>query len=117
MKQMFYYSHQGERTIKKVLSPFLLTMPHRGTGAGKYFVDMAIHIGQEIETELRRQGHGATWLATRLHCDRTNVYNIFRREGVDTILLQRIGAVLHRNFFMLYCPESGAHAENNSTVV
>lgn len=78
---------------------------------------MAIHIGKEIENELRRQGRGATWLAKRLHCDRTNVYNIFRREGVDTILLQRVGAILHRNFFVLYCQGSGVDAENNSTDV
>ena len=78
---------------------------------------MKIHIGREIEAELRRQGRGATWLAKRLHCDRTNVYNIFGREGVDTILLQRVGAILHRNFFVLYCQEIGADAENVSTDV
>ena len=78
---------------------------------------MAIHIGKEIEAELRRQGRGATWFAEMLHCDRTNVYNIFRREGIDTILLQRIGDVLGRNFFALYCQEIGVNAENNSTDV
>jgi len=78
---------------------------------------MMIHIGKEIETELRRQGRGATWLAQRLHCDRTNVYNIFKREGIDTILLQRVGAVLHRNFFTLYCCDAIGGAENDSTHV
>ena len=78
---------------------------------------MSIHIGKEIESELRRQGRGATWFAQRLHCDRTNVYNIFKREGIDTILLQRISAVLKRNFFLLYCQEEINHAENNSTDV
>ncbi len=78
---------------------------------------MMIHIGKEIETELRRQGRGATWLAQRLHCDRTNVYNIFKREGIDTILLQRVGAVLHRNFFTLYCWDAIGGAENDSTHV
>ena len=78
---------------------------------------MSIHIGKEIESELRRQGRGATWFAQRLHCDRTNVYNIFKREGLDTILLQRISAVLKRNFFLLYCQEEINHAENNSTDV
>ena len=78
---------------------------------------MMIHIGSEIEAELRRQGRGATWLAQRLHCDRTNVYNIFKREGIDTILLQRIGAVLNRNFFALYCPQADDVEENDSTHV
>lgn len=85
--------------------------------AQKNMIAMGIHIGKEIETELRRQGRGATWLAQRLHCDRTNVYNIFKREGIDTILLQRIGAVLGRNFFALYCQEYNAVEENDSTHV
>ena len=77
---------------------------------------MAIHIGKEIEAELRRQGRGVEWFANRLHCHRTNIYNIFKREGIDTILLLRIGAVLGRNFFALYCPEmNGGVEENNST--
>lgn len=76
---------------------------------------MAVHIGKEIEAELRRQGRGATWLAQCLHCDRTNVYNIFKREGIDTILLQRISVVLKRNFFLLYCQQEHDDAENNST--
>ncbi len=78
---------------------------------------MMIHIGSEIEAELRRQGRGATWLAQRLHCDRTNVYNIFKREGIDTILLQRIGTVLGRNFFTLYCQDEINGDENDSTDV
>ena len=78
---------------------------------------MSIHIGKEIESELRRQGRGVTWFAQRLHCDRTNVYNIFKREGIDTILLQRIGALLNRNFFLLYCQEELEGVEKDSTDV
>ena len=90
---------------------------YKGAVAIDVCTAMSIHIGREIEAELRRQGRGATWLAQRLHCDRTNVYNIFRREGVDTILLQRVGVILHRNFFVLYCQELGMDAENVSTDV
>ena len=90
---------------------------YKGAVATRAYTAMSIHIGKEIESELRRQGHGATWLAQRLHCDRTNVYNIFRREGIDTILLQRIGAVLKRNFFVLYYHELCQDVENNTTGV
>ena len=76
---------------------------------------MKIHIGREIENELRRQGRGVTWFAQMLPCDRTNVYNIFRRQGIDTVLLQRICVVLNRNFFVLYCQGESDVAENNST--
>ena len=76
-----------------------------------------INIGKEIKEELRRQGRGVTWFARRPHCDRTNVYNIFKREGIDTILLQRICAVLQRDFFALYCAawEDRFGAEKYST--
>ena len=88
---------------------------YKGAVAIDVCTAMSIHIGKEIEAELRRQGHGVTWLARRLPCDRTNIYNIFKRESIDTILLQRIGAVLGRNFFLLYCQEMGGDAENNTT--
>lgn len=76
-------------------------------GAGRGVDDwiMAIHIGKEIKAELQRQERGVTWLADKLHCDRTNVYNIFKRQGIDTRLLERISIILHRNFFTLYCQE------------
>ena len=44
------------------------------------------HIGQIIEKELHRQERSVTWFARRLYCDRTNVYNIFRRQSLDTEL-------------------------------
>ena len=79
--------------------------------------EMPIHIGKEIKAELERQERGVTWLADKLHCDRTNVYNIFKREGIDTRLLERISVILHRNFFALYCQEDNAKDENISTDV
>lgn len=78
---------------------------------------MAIHIGKEIQSEMQRQDRGASWLAEKLHCDRTNVYDIFKREGIDTRLLERISFILHRNFFSLYCQEGSEDVENNSTNV
>ena len=65
-----------------------------------------IHIGTLIEQELRRQERSVTWFAMKLHCDRTNVYKIFKKQSIDTLLLMRIGDVLNRNFFREYCPES-----------
>ena len=76
---------------------------------------MAIHIGKEIEAELHRQERGVSWLAEKLHCDRTNVYNIFKRQGIDTRLLERISVILNRNFFALYCQEECMDVDNNST--
>lgn len=78
---------------------------------------MAVHIGKEIKAELLRQERGVSWLADKLHCDRTNVYDIFKREGIDTRLLERISMILHRNFFALYCQEDSIEDENITTEV
>lgn len=61
-----------------------------------------LHIGHEIQQELRRQERSVAWFARRLACDRTNVYRIFDKESLDTRLLMRISAILERDFFVLY---------------
>lgn len=58
-----------------------------------------IHIGKEIEKELRRQERSVTWFAKQLCCERTNVYSIFKRDSIDTYLLYRISLILRKNFF------------------
>ena len=63
---------------------------------------MALHIGHEIQQELRRQERSVAWFARRLACDRTNVYRIFDKESLDTRLLMRISTILMRDFFVLY---------------
>ena len=63
---------------------------------------MALHIGHEIQQELRRQERSVIWFARRLACDRTNVYRIFDKESLDTRLLMRISTILVRDFFVLY---------------
>jgi hypothetical protein len=64
-----------------------------------------LHIGNEIKMELLRQERTVSWFARKLCCDRTNVYSIFKRESIDTMLLQRISTVLNHNFFELYNQE------------
>lgn len=62
-----------------------------------------VHIGSLIEQELRRQERSVTWFASKLHCDRSNVYKIFKKQSIDTQLLDKIGIILQRNFFMEFC--------------
>lgn len=61
-----------------------------------------IHIGNLIKEELRRQGRSVGWFAKELYCDRTNVYDIFKRQSLDTALLLRISQLLQHNFFQYY---------------
>ena len=61
-----------------------------------------VHIGQLIEQELRRQRRSVSWFAKELYCDRTNVYKLFRKESIDTLLLYRISCILSHVFFKYY---------------
>lgn len=40
-----------------------------------------------------------TWFAKVLNCDRTNIYDIFTRQSIDTSLLMRISCALKHDFF------------------
>ncbi len=62
----------------------------------------AVNIGRRIEEELRRDGHSIAWFARMLCCNRQNVYNIFKRESIDTHLLNRICKILNHDFFKDY---------------
>jgi len=64
-----------------------------------------IHIGKLIEAELRRQERTVSWFARNLYCERTNIYDIFKRRSIDTGMLLRISVVLHHNFFRYYSGE------------
>ena len=61
-----------------------------------------LHIGSRIQAELRRQERSVSWFARKLNCDRSNVYNIFLRNTIDTELLMRISIILNHNFFVDY---------------
>ena len=61
-----------------------------------------VHIGSLIEQELRKQERSVTWFANKLHCDRTNIYKIFKKQSIDTQLLEKISEVLQYNFFQHY---------------
>ena len=64
-----------------------------------------LHIGKLIREELFRQERTVTWFAQKLYCERTNVYNIFKRKSIDTELLLRISQILDHDFFKVYQKE------------
>lgn len=66
------------------------------------FLFKMIHIGKIIEEEFYKQGRSVTWFADKLCCERTNIYNIFKRESIDTALLFKISQILGHNFFAYY---------------
>lgn len=57
------------------------------------------HIGSKIELVVRQSGISITDFADKIGCVRENVYDIFRRESVDTQLLKIISEALGYDFF------------------
>ena len=72
------------------------------------------HIGNEIREVLKQQGRTVTWFAEQLNCNRTNIYNIFKKEDLDTQLLKRICSILDYNFFQEVCTEINTQVSKNS---
>ena len=61
-----------------------------------------IHIGRLIHNKLKEDGRSASWLAKKIHCERTAIYKIFKRPSIDTDLLLKINSVLKAVFFDYY---------------
>ena len=71
---------------------------------------MSIHIGKLIKSVLKLQGRSAKML----NCNRCNVYNIFKKENLDTELLKRISIILNHNFFQEFSDEMNLQMYKNS---
>ena len=56
-------------------------------------------IGNRIKTVLFSQHRSAKWLAEQSPCERTNVYDIFKRADINVNLLQQICLILNHDFF------------------
>ena len=61
-----------------------------------------IHIGNIIKKQFDAQGASVSWFAKQLCCDRTNIYSIFKRESIDTGLLEKNSIILNHDFFKYY---------------
>ncbi len=62
-------------------------------------------IGREIRLFMKQSNISAAWLASRMCCDRTNIYKILARKTLDTQTLYRISLFLQHDFFMLFSRE------------
>ena len=56
-------------------------------------------IGQLIQERVEAERMEVTAFAKAIHKERSNVYDIFKRNSIDTELLKKIGQVLHYDFF------------------
>lgn len=64
-----------------------------------------VHFGKIIRNELRRQGISVTAFAQEMHCDRSNMYKLFKQSHLDSGFILRASVVLHRDLFALASEE------------
>ena len=69
-------------------------------------------IGEKVKEVLFQQGHSAMWLAEQLGCERTNVYDIFKRDDMGVDLLRKISVALSHDFFRDLSEETFGASEN-----
>lgn len=58
-----------------------------------------MHIGTRIKEIMEQKHRSVVWVARQIDCERTNVYNIFVREDINTRLLQQLSRTLNYDFF------------------
>lgn len=63
---------------------------------------MKIHIGEKIKSQAKELRIGTTELAKSINTSKQNIYGIFKRESIDTALLQKFCKVLNYDFFTLF---------------
>ena len=59
-------------------------------------------IGQEIKRVVKLRGLTVEELATALNVSKPNIFDIYRRETIDTGLLERLCKVINHNFFQSF---------------
>lgn len=64
-----------------------------------------IHLGTLVRRKMRERGISINEFAKAIHCDRTNVYNIFKRKSMDVQLVVRISNALNYDFLQYYHQE------------
>lgn len=74
-----------------------------------------LHIGQLIQSVFRslHKDKDVKWFADCLHCDKSNIYSIFKRNNIDIRLLLKIGEILRYDFFLHL---SNQYKDNDSII-
>lgn len=69
-------------------------------------MEKSIHIGEIIKQKVQEQNMSIAYFANKICCDRTTVYDIFKRSSIDINRLLRISEALEYNFIEeVYLPK------------
>lgn len=58
------------------------------------------HVGHIIKAVFDEQGRTVKWFATKMHCNRTNVYKMFEKPHLNSEIIARASQVLEHDFFL-----------------
>ncbi|RZK63881.1 MAG: XRE family transcriptional regulator, partial [Pedobacter sp.] len=59
-----------------------------------YVVMMGIHMGELLERAVKQRGMSLTQIAIALNISRRTLYNWFKQETIDEVIMQRISKVM-----------------------
>ena len=77
-----------------------------------------MNIGEKIKEIIDQRGMSTSEFARRLCTTNQNVHNIYKRDSLDTKLLERISEILEHDFFQYYAnPASFGYFEKKRTRV
>lgn len=75
---------------------------------------MEFHIGSCIKKVADHQKKGPTELGREINTSKQNIYGIFKRKSIDTLLLMKLSRALHHDFFMEYVQLLGIHPSEST---
>ena len=73
-----------------------------------------VAIGKQIQAVVKKRGMKVEELAKRLNVSKPNIYDIYRRNTMDTGLLERLCKVLDHNFFETFAHKYRTQQERDS---
>jgi transcriptional regulator with XRE-family HTH domain len=73
-----------------------------------------VAIGKQIQAVVKKRGMKVEELAKRLNVSKPNIYDIYRRNSIDTGLLERLCKVLDHNFFETFAHKYRTQQERDS---
>jgi len=71
-------------------------------------------IGQEIRRVVKLRGLKVDELAKALNVSKPNIFDIYKRETIDTGLLERLCKVLNHNFFQPFSEKYQTETQKDS---
>lgn len=75
-----------------------------------------LEIGNLIKQVLKEKHITISEFARKINKERANVYNIFKRSSIDTVLLSKISEVLEYDFFQHYTVNESVNKGNEPSI-